>query len=302
MTKRVWRKRLTCGQMARANCITEKTLRFYQQKGLLEPADVNQDTGFRYYDILQSTKLDLVSHLRVIGFSLDEIRAIDESKDIDELLAQTRLHLAQIQEQQKTLAIAERLARDVIGDCTAYQNAPLFNQIMIEHVDERFWLTFDFSQLDDQNIAAGLNASDLWEWRLRAVKGEIIRRGWPPSLFRNVGYTTTVQAIYEADPENPMMMDAIGFVYVDPSFGDCFQQAQPATSGLMLTMYVNNGYGDEGQSLDRERFLRMLDYAEGKHLMLNGDPFCESICRFPRLLNQSYETYTRYCVPVKRTR
>ena len=302
MARKVWRKRLTCGQMAKANCISEKTLRFYQKKGLLEPAEVNRSTGFRYYDILQSTKLDLVAHLRNIGFSLDEIKAIDESKDIDELLGQVRAHLEQIRAQQRTLAIAEHLACDVIDDCSAYQNAPLFDQIMMEYLEPRRWLTFDFDELDAPSSDSDLNASDLWEWRLRAVKGEIVRRGWPASLFRNVGGITTVETIRETDPGSRTMVGLKGFVYVDESFGECFQEAQPATDGLMLTMYVNSGYGDEGQSLDRERFLRMLDYAESKRLVPNGDPFCESISRFPRLLNQSYETYTRYCVPVKRPR
>lgn len=91
------------------------------------------------------------------------------------------------------------------------------------------------------------------------------------------------------------------FVFVDETFGECFKEAEPCPSGLTLTLYVDNGYDPEGESLDHKRYERMHDYAEKKNLIPSADPYCESICRIPRLLNQSYETYTRYCVPVKRS-
>lgn len=297
MTKQQWKKKLTCGQMARANHISEKTLRFYQQKGLLEPVEVNDKTGYRFYDILQSTKLDLITHLQQIGFSLDEILEIDTSKDLELLVRKTDEHLQQIREEQQRLAVAEHLAQDLMTDCNAYRKAPVFDQIMMENMEPRFWLAFDYAEEQNRfNLSGDLTESDRWEWVLRFVKSEISRRGWPSSLFRNVGGITTWENIFSDKPpfEKP-------FVFVDETFGECFKQAEPCPLGLTLTLYVDNGYDPEGESLDHKRYERMHDYAEKKNLIPSADPYCESICRIPRLLNQSYETYTRYCVPVKRS-
>lgn len=65
-------------------------------------------------------------------------------------------------------------------------------------------------------------------------------------------------------------------------------------------MYVNRGFNDAGESIDQDRFQRMLDYAEAKSLEVIADPYCESLCRFGRLFNQTSETISGYCVPVRK--
>jgi MerR family regulatory protein len=40
---------LTVGDFSRATHLSVKTLHHYHQVGLLEPATVNPDTGYRYY-------------------------------------------------------------------------------------------------------------------------------------------------------------------------------------------------------------------------------------------------------------
>ena len=45
---------LSIGQMARYSGISEKTLRYYDQIGLLQPARRSEGAGYRYYDRIQS--------------------------------------------------------------------------------------------------------------------------------------------------------------------------------------------------------------------------------------------------------
>ena len=47
-------------------------------------------------------------------------------------------------------------------------------------------------------------------------------------------------------------------------------------------------------------FGSMLDYAHAKHLEVVADPYCESLCRFGRLFNQTSETISSCCVPVRK--
>lgn len=287
---------LTCGQMARANCVTEKTLRFYQKKGLLAPEHVDDETGFRYYDIAQSTKLDLITQLRTIGLSLDEICELADERDMDKLHASLDGQLRALAARRQELEHAERLAAELLHDCDMYQNPTLVNEIILEFMAPRHRLEFAIPPLDELVRGVGdFSGSDQWEWLVRHVKQVIVERGWPLSLFRDVGYIAARDRLHCDD-----LWANRAFVAVDASFGECFEEAVPFPEGLHLVMYVNQGFSDEGDAIDRERFERMLDYAEAKRLEVAADPYAESLCRFPRLFNQSMETLTRYCMPVKK--
>ena len=52
--------------------VTVKTLRHYEQKGLLAPDEVDEWTGYRYYSIDQMQQLKDIRDLQRLGFSLDE--------------------------------------------------------------------------------------------------------------------------------------------------------------------------------------------------------------------------------------
>jgi DNA-binding transcriptional MerR regulator len=62
--------------------VTVKTLRHYEQKGLLLPDEVDEWTGYRYYSLDQMQKLQSIRDLQRLGFSLDEIKDLydDESR------------------------------------------------------------------------------------------------------------------------------------------------------------------------------------------------------------------------------
>ena len=59
--------------------VTIKTLRHYEQKGLLIPDEVDEWTGYRYYSIEQMQKLQTIRDLQRLGFSLDEIKDLCDS-------------------------------------------------------------------------------------------------------------------------------------------------------------------------------------------------------------------------------
>lgn len=64
---------LTTGDMARLSQNTLRTVRFYEESGLLEP-DRRTGGGHRLFGMRELRKLLLVSDLRAAGFALEEIR------------------------------------------------------------------------------------------------------------------------------------------------------------------------------------------------------------------------------------
>ena len=66
--------KLKIGEFSQMMQVTIKTLRHYEQKGLLLPDEVDEWTGYRYYSIDQMQKLQSIRDLQRLGFSLDEIK------------------------------------------------------------------------------------------------------------------------------------------------------------------------------------------------------------------------------------
>ncbi|WP_035869927.1 MerR family transcriptional regulator [Cryptosporangium arvum] len=66
----------TIGEFARAAGLTPKALRLYDESGLLPPAAVDPETGYRFYDPAQLPAAELIVELRRIGMPLAEVRAV----------------------------------------------------------------------------------------------------------------------------------------------------------------------------------------------------------------------------------
>ena len=73
-----YKTKLKIGEFSRLMQVTVKTLRHYEQKGLLKPDEVDEWTGYRYYSINQMQRLQTIRDLQRLGFSLDEIKDLFE--------------------------------------------------------------------------------------------------------------------------------------------------------------------------------------------------------------------------------
>ncbi|SNY45311.1 MerR family transcriptional regulator [Paractinoplanes atraurantiacus] len=67
---------LTIGGFARQAGLTPKALRLYDEMGLLRPAAVDAETGYRFYEPRQLERARLVAELRRIGMPLAEIAEV----------------------------------------------------------------------------------------------------------------------------------------------------------------------------------------------------------------------------------
>lgn len=74
--------RYQIGEVADRTGVTQRTLRFYEEKGLLTPAD-RMDGGFRLYSDQDVERIRLIKQLQsLLGFSLAEIKEMVESEEI----------------------------------------------------------------------------------------------------------------------------------------------------------------------------------------------------------------------------
>ena len=95
--------KLKIGEFSQLMQVTVKTLRHYEQKGLLFPDTVDEWTGYRYYSVDQMQKLQAIRDLQNLGFSLDEIKDLFEDnshipsiRQLTEKIKETEAQLRQL--------------------------------------------------------------------------------------------------------------------------------------------------------------------------------------------------------------
>jgi DNA-binding transcriptional MerR regulator len=88
------------GDFARICQVTAKTLRYYDEIGLLEPNHIDPFTGYRYYTLGQLPRLNRILALKDLGLSLDEITLIlNEDLTPEEIRGILKLKVAELEAQ-----------------------------------------------------------------------------------------------------------------------------------------------------------------------------------------------------------
>ena len=96
------------GLFATMNHITVKTLRFYEEQGLLMPALIHPDTGYRFYTLSQMAVLHQITALKQAGFTLEEIARIHAGADEEAVLLKKKSELlARIAELTSQIAVVD---------------------------------------------------------------------------------------------------------------------------------------------------------------------------------------------------
>jgi DNA-binding transcriptional MerR regulator len=98
------------GDFSKLCRVPVKTLRYYDEVGLLKPAHVDEFTGYRNYTFEQLARLNRILALKDLGFSLEEIgHLLTEDVSVEAMRGMLKLRRADIRQhvQEET----DRLAR-----------------------------------------------------------------------------------------------------------------------------------------------------------------------------------------------
>jgi DNA-binding transcriptional MerR regulator/effector-binding domain-containing protein len=88
------------GEFARIGQVTAKTLRYYDEIGLLKPSNIDPFTGYRYYTMSQLPRLNRILALKDLGLSLEEITLIlNHSLTAEEIRGMLKLKAAELEAQ-----------------------------------------------------------------------------------------------------------------------------------------------------------------------------------------------------------
>lgn len=155
---------LRIGPFSRASSLSVKSLRAYHEGGLLVPAEIDPQTGYRSYSVAQLSDAAIIRRLRQLDVPLEAIRAVLDARDP----AVTKKVLA-----EHGAVLAERLAttQRALDELYVALEAPvLHTPVHVRHEPARLVLTVrgtvsdeEWTAFLDQAFAAladALSASD----------------------------------------------------------------------------------------------------------------------------------------------
>lgn len=122
------------GDFSQLGHVSVRTLRHYDELGLLKPAEVDPLTDYRYYTIEQLSRLNRIVALKDLSFSLKEIRSLLE-KDVSLGDLRRMLEHKQAELTQQLQTESARLARlQVRLKHVELEDAPLGFDVTLKQV------------------------------------------------------------------------------------------------------------------------------------------------------------------------
>jgi DNA-binding transcriptional MerR regulator len=88
---------LTIGEFAQVTHLSVRTLRRYHERGLLEPAVIDPDSGYRYYTSEQIPAAQVIHRLRDLDMPLREVREVLATPDPNARASLVAAHLSRLE-------------------------------------------------------------------------------------------------------------------------------------------------------------------------------------------------------------
>lgn len=272
---------LSIGEMAEANRVSIATLRLYDRMGLLKPSYRDAESNYRYYDIRQTSRLDIIRYLQNLGMSLAEIQALLEKEDI--ILIEQKLieRNNQIHQQMRDLEAMHEAVERAIQSIERYRKSPASGTISLEFIDQRHIL---YIPCQENFYDGGVVA---YEKAVGELRRELMRRNVPQLLSYSLG--TSVKR--EDFQRQALVADKI-FIFGDKHLRDYGEDFQVIESGMFACIYLD----DFDQEAEGAR--KLLAYCQANRFTPSGDYLCEEMTELNLFDHRKRNMFIRLQVPV----
>ena len=148
---------LSIGDFSRMTFLSVKALRHYHDVGLLPPAEIDPESGYRRYDPSQVPKAQVIRRLRELGMPLDDVRAVMEAPDVRARNAAISAHLRRMEGELEHTRETVRSLRMLLDEdapptvAVAYRSVgpteTLAMRDQVAYADAFDWLAEAFAEL-----------------------------------------------------------------------------------------------------------------------------------------------------------
>jgi DNA-binding transcriptional MerR regulator len=156
---------LSIGDFSRMTFLSVKALRHYHDLGLLKPAAIDPETGYRRYEVGQIASAQAIRRLRELGMPLEDVRSVIEAPEVRVRNEAISAHLGRMEiELERTRATVKSLrllldARAPSSIAVDYRALGPTETLAIRdnvgYADASDWLDRAFSELRSAEHQAG---------------------------------------------------------------------------------------------------------------------------------------------------
>jgi DNA-binding transcriptional MerR regulator len=148
--------RLSIGDFSRMTHLSVKALRHYHELGLLEPSQVDPNTGYRSYDLSQVAVAQVIRRFRQLEMPVEHVKAVLNAADVDRRNALVVEHLERMESAlERTQAVVASLRSLLDGNpapiAVEYRSVPVLRVAAITKLvrlaDIEPWWSESFSEI-----------------------------------------------------------------------------------------------------------------------------------------------------------
>lgn len=272
---------ITIGAMAKINGVSDQTLRLYDKMKLLQPSEINSETGYRYYNIKQCAQLDMIQYMKALGMNLVQIKDCFEEKDIKRFRQILEEQKKNLENQILEMHHAKKAIERSIEGYKRYESAPEENTVILEYLKERRIFCYD------TKINCYSYDMDYYEHILRSLKKNYVLHHLPISYFCNVGSILRKEFFQRKE-----LWATEVFLFVEDDF-ESEDGIETIPEGMYLCTYCY-GFNKEEESL---RLL--MEYIYEYNYEVKGDCISEVLIEFPTFNHYDRNAFFKLQIPVR---
>ncbi len=275
--------KLSIGEMAKLNKVSIQTLRYYDKLGLLVPKWVSKESGYRYYDIEQSSVLDVIKYLKKSDLTLIEIKSILSSNKIDtcEVIDLLKRKKDIIDNEIENLHSKKIAIDHIIESLENYELLPEMGTIILEHFPTRN--TFVYK--GDVNYYENL---PIYEQGLLELKQMMEKYNLPYFYSFNPASITRKAFLKKGS----LYCDEL-FVYIDEVYTNNRVPISKIQGGTYICIYCDDVLNE------KEYTNKLIDYINENHMEIIGDCIEESVSDIVAIKNNRNHLIMRIKIPVR---
>jgi DNA-binding transcriptional MerR regulator len=148
---------LSIGDFSRMTFLSVKALRHYHDVGLLLPAEIDSESGYRRYDVVQVPRAQVIRRLRELGMPLEDVRVVMEAPDVRSRNAAISAHLRRMEGDLERTRAAVKSLRMLLDESAPPKIAVEFRAVgpmetlairgEVAYTDVFGWLDTAFAEL-----------------------------------------------------------------------------------------------------------------------------------------------------------
>lgn len=271
---------LSIGEMAKMNHTTISTLRLYDEMNLLKPAYVNKETNYRYYDIKQNARLDLIQYMKELQMNLKEIKELLDKEDVNLIEAILIKKKQQLVEEIDKLEMTKDAVTRTIYSLERFRKSPKSGTMTLEYIDRRRI----YSMNTDLNFYE--YDIDVYESILNQLKNDLLKHHYPQIYYCNAG-----TFLKKEDFIRQNFVSHEIFVFVDDHFPKK-EDIKIIENGMYACIYLD----DFHKEVDYAK--KLLHYCQENNFNICGDYICEVMSELSIFDHSERSMFLRLQVPV----